>query len=267
MKKMFIIIGLFLLVAPNVFASEDYNALSQDYFDIAQDYFNQGDYQNSSEYVDFALQLEPENAKAIELKNKIHTIANTPIGVKEEPKIEIKQEQATTVQQNAIAVPEFKPDVETKPVVDVKQETKVEPIAEPKLNQEIKIEPIIKPIIKPELKQEQSVAPSNIEPHVCPVDLSPTQTAEIVNSQVETPAEIEQFMILELPRANISDMEYPKYTKFQKNLLNFIDDLIVAHPNRKSLYYAKLKIYKYKNDDARYDELSEFIIKKFEQVK
>lgn len=51
----------------SVFASE----LTDDYFDIATNYFNSNNYTKSLEYLDFVLQLEPDNLKAQTLRNKI----------------------------------------------------------------------------------------------------------------------------------------------------------------------------------------------------
>ena len=56
-----------LQFANSAFASE----LTDDYFDIATNYFNSNNYAKALEYLDSVIKFEPDNIRAIELKNKI----------------------------------------------------------------------------------------------------------------------------------------------------------------------------------------------------
>lgn len=68
MKKGIILFVLVLFCLQGfAFAS----ALTDDYFDIATNYYNSNNFAKALEYIDFIIEIEPGNAKAIELRNKI----------------------------------------------------------------------------------------------------------------------------------------------------------------------------------------------------
>lgn len=227
MKKMFkfILIGLFLLVAPSAFSTELSKEmpsesqkefpkeppkelskelskelpkeLAQDYLYMAQGFLAQGDYQNCAEYAKFSLELIPENQVALELEHKVNQIANPPAGVAPKAPDGCLPQESEAQPQDIIKAVD--PEAEVAPVISSPESA-----------------PVLEPSSNPVPPMEPNQIP---QADFSPMDLDLLLMANPI------PSEQESFSVLQVPQANTSGMagsEAAYHNKFCQKWTEFI---------------------------------------------